>query len=507
MVSLIDCLLCAFATALLLFWRGRRTTLPLPPGPPADPIIGHLRVFSPAHQHLLFQNWAAQYGDIFHLNILGQPLIVLNSVEVATDLLEKRGTNYSDRPTCTTFELMGWHADLALMPYGPRWRKHRKMFQEYFNPTQCLSYIRDQAQEAHDLLKALLRAPEQFVKCTKSYTLSSIMRIVYGHRVLNYDNDVYIELAVGAMHALDEAAAGISLLDLFPSLQHVPHWFPGFSFLTAIPRRFRPITRRLREYPFEDVRKQMEIGVAQPSFVSSHLEHLGSTCVSDEELEDVKGAAALIATVGFDTTWTLIQMFIFTMLLFPEAQRKAQSEIDRVVGLGRLPCSSDRGALPFVECVLQETMRWHPVAPFGVAHKSRDEDEYKGMLIPKGSIIIPNVMAMSRDERIYKDADSFYPERFLPTPAGRGEPHFSAGFGFGRRICPGRHFANNSAWLVVASILATFDITKAVREDGSVIEPKVEFTMNGQVSRPLPFKCTIRPRSEEAKELINRPSD
>ena len=58
------------------------------------------------------------------------------------------------------------------------------------------------------------------------------------------------------------------------------------------------------------------------------------------------------------------------MVLFPEAQRRAQKEIDTVVGSDRLPGFSDRPSLPFVEAVLQETLRWHPVATLGELYRS-----------------------------------------------------------------------------------------------------------------------------------------
>lgn len=95
------------------------------------------------------------------------------------------------------------------------------------------------------------------------------------------------------------------------------------------------------------------------------------------------------------------------MMMNPEAQKRAQQEIDRVVGTGRLPDFGDRDSLPYVECVVQETMRyapryaethiysstvfrWYPVAPIGVPHRAMEEDEYRGMRIPKGATVIAN---------------------------------------------------------------------------------------------------------------------
>ncbi|KNZ75509.1 O-methylsterigmatocystin oxidoreductase [Termitomyces sp. J132] len=91
------------------------------------------------------------------------------------------------------------------------------------------------------------------------------------------------------------------------------------------------------------------------------------------------------------------------MVLYPECQRKAQEEVDRFVGPGRLPDFSDRDSLPYVECILQETLRWSN----GVPHRSLEDDVYRGMLIPKGSIIIVNTRAISLDEKSYSNPHIF----------------------------------------------------------------------------------------------------
>jgi hypothetical protein len=96
------------------------------------------------------------------------------------------------------------------------------------------------------------------------------------------------------------------------------------------------------------------------------------------------------------------------MTLYPEVQRKAQEEIDRVIGNSRLPDDVEQDDLPYVQAVLKEVLRWHPVTPLstsllssvqntnttahpGVAHRVTQSDVYEGYFIPAGSIIIPNV--------------------------------------------------------------------------------------------------------------------
>lgn len=83
--------------------------------------------------------------------------------------------------------------------------------------------------------------------------------------------------------------------------------------------------------------------------------------------------------------------FFLAMVLHPDVQLRAREEIDRVVGGDRLPNVKDRENLPYIEAVLKEAFRWHPIAPMGLPHLATEDDVYQGCLIPKGAIIIPNI--------------------------------------------------------------------------------------------------------------------
>jgi cytochrome P450 len=82
--------------------------------------------------------------------------------------------------------------------------------------------------------------------------------------------------------------------------------------------------------------------------------------------------------------------FFYLMLSFPESQKKAQEELDQVIGRYRLPDFSDRESLPYINAVIKEVLRWFPNVPLGLPHAASEEGEYKGMRIPKGSLIIFN---------------------------------------------------------------------------------------------------------------------
>ena len=141
------------------------------------------------------------------------------------------------------------------------------------------------------------------------------------------------------------------------------------------------------------------------------------------------------------------------MVLFPDVQKKAQEELDRIVSGDRLPSFADKSALPYISCLIWECLRWYPVTPMGVAHYLNQDDEYNGYRIPKGSTILANVWyekgiliilfttnlsnrGIFHDEQMYPEPFRFNPDRFENQRKNKLEginelPN--AAFGFSRR--------------------------------------------------------------------------
>ncbi|THU79819.1 cytochrome P450 [Dendrothele bispora CBS 962.96] len=480
-------LIASFLLVLLVLKFFQNSKLSLPPGPLKEPFLGHLRVIPSENQADVFHEWAKVYGDIIGLQFLGRNVIVLDSFQHARELLDKRGLHYSCRPNFVVYELY------SCAGYGTKeFFKHRKMFQSFFGKRESAEYIPTQAEYAKILAGNLIRDPQQYVWYLEKFTTSVIIRISSGYQVIE-DDDMYIKIAHEYSKKLnDSGSPGNTPVDYFPWLRYLPSWFPG-TFYAFHARSAYKMMRQEFDVPVEYVQRQMANGTAQPSFLLYLLEGLNRRLedIEDplkkqtlyrEELLHIAGAAGTVYSAGGETSYASLQTFILAMTLYPEVQRSAQDEIDRVLGVhdkrvSRLPEIEDRENLLFVECVLQELFRWHPVVPLGVPHRSTADDVYNGMSIPKGSIIFSNIRGMSLDERIYSDPDSFNPMRFMPKEkGGKEEPYFVAQWGFGRRICPGRYLADTQLWLAIVTILATLNIRKAKDENGKEIEPEVKFT-------------------------------
>ncbi|KAF9044361.1 cytochrome P450 [Panaeolus papilionaceus] len=180
------------------------------------------------------------------------------------------------------------------------------------------------------------------------------------------------------------------------------------------------------------------------------------------------------------------------MAMHPEAQKKAQAELDAVVGPHRLPEFLDKPSLPYIQVVVKETMQWHLVVPFAIAHMSTEDGVYDGYFIPKGTVVMGNSC-------VFENPSAYNPDRYFKNPNLR---HLhEAAFGYGRRICPGRFFSDHNLFAMTASVLSVSDILPPVYKDRNVVSLKYE-PMSGFLSYPTPYSCRIAPRSASASQLI-----
>ena len=226
-------------------------------------------------------------------------------------------------------------------------------------------------------------------------------------------------------------------------MRNLPDWFPGTGFKRTAARWYKTLQQTASQ-PYAFVKKQVSEGTAQPSYVQALLEKGAGKMTAEEEFV-AKWSAASLYTGGADTTVSSITCFFLAMALNPLVQKKAQEEIDRVIGTDRLPTFADRDDLPYVNAVVKEVLRWHPVVPMGLPHVVAEDDLYAGYYIPKGSMLLANIHGFMHDPATFKNPEVFNPDRFLgPNP--ETDPHTLC-FGFGRRICPGRKLADASVFL------------------------------------------------------------
>ncbi|KAF7348408.1 hypothetical protein MSAN_01794900 [Mycena sanguinolenta] len=461
--------------SLLRRWR-MTVRLPFPPGPKPRFLLGNFFDIPSEQPWLTYTEWGKQYGDVVHAQIFGNHILILNSVKAATDLLEKRAIFYSDRPAIPMVPLSGGDYSLVLMPHGDRWREHKRMFHQYFRREAIPTYYPVQLRKVQDLLRGLLSTPEDFDAHVKTLAAAIIMATIYGYDI-QPTHDRFVHLAEESAKRLCRAVLPDAFaVNMFPFLRHFPSWFPGCGF-HRFGRETAKLLDEMNNAPFNFVRQNMRDGVGRSSVLSELLDHNDTQYDGSREREEmIKNVAGIAYAAAAETTSAVLVLFIMAMAMNPEVMKKAQNEIDTVVGVGILPGFEHRSAMPYCEAVVREVFRWRPIVPLALPHVTSEDDIYEGYFIPKGTTVLPNVWAMVHDESRYPDPDKFNPERFLNADGQLNADDHILAFGFGRRICIGRHAADATVWATIVSILSTFDIKKAKDENGNIIEIELAFS-------------------------------
>ncbi|KAH0580683.1 hypothetical protein H2248_002170 [Termitomyces sp. 'cryptogamus'] len=475
---------------------------PYPPGPKPSLISGNAGELPTVLPWLKYAEWAKEYGDIVHVRAYNQHIVILNKLQDANALFEKRSSIYSDRSEVTMISLMGMDFSSAFLRYGDTWRRHRRIFQQAFNK-QEIKTVHEPVHvfKVHELLYKLLVAPDDFLAHFRTTAGAVVMATVYDKNMSESNLEKFVILSERTVNMLSASFfPGATVVNALPFLRHIPTWFPGAQF-HHFAAECRAYASEMVEVPFKYVKDKMATGIESSSLTERLLKQndvLGTMALTEA---DIKSTMATAFLGGADTTVSVAGTFIYAMLVNPEAQRKAQDEIDAVIGRKRLPDFSDRPNLPYVEAVYREIMRWRPVAPLGLVHSTSMDDVYNGYLIPKGTLVMPNIWSMTHDESRYREPDLFKPERFFDENGHLNTDDDIIAFGFGRRICPGRHMASSMVWLLISSIMATFNIRKARDEQGNEIDVDDSYT-SGLVSHKTPHSCSITPRSGETPKLI-----
>ncbi|KFA77552.1 hypothetical protein S40288_09469 [Stachybotrys chartarum IBT 40288] len=492
-------LILVVVAVLLKGFLASRRPKDFPPGPPTIPFLGNITHVPRTKAFLRFQEMQADYGSIIGFKIGSQNLVILNNYKHVKSLFDQRGSIYSSRPrTYIANELVCPNEiHLLLLQYGPEWRKQRRILQALLNVNVVDELLPLQEAEATQTMFQLVCDPQGYYDHVRRFTTAVILASVYGQRGARFECPNVQAL----YHAQDQFTAIIEQgaappVDAFPILKLLPDFLaPWKTKAKAVREEQRSLYLRL----LSETRKRLQAGKGGDCFLRTMLREQDKNEMDDEHLAYLAGN---LMEAGSDTTASTLLSFLLAMIKYPKELRKAQEEVDAVCGSSKSPTSNDIGRLPFIKALMDETLRWRPVAPGGVPHALTRDDIYNGYLIPKGTVIVANTWAIHNDATQYEQPSHFMPDRFLNNEYGTRIPvdtslddhrRTSYAFGAGRRACPGHRLAKNSliAWafdLSPGSEPVDDDVNTAYH-DGFLIAPKR-------------FPIVITPRSDTRKQVI-----
>ncbi|THU91684.1 cytochrome P450 [Dendrothele bispora CBS 962.96] len=501
------------ALVLLLFpvvyYFRRARTGRYPPGPRGIPVLGNLFQLDNVKSWHTFTKWKELYGPIIRLNIAGQPMVIINSKKVAEDLFDRRGSNYIDRHRFIVLEKTTGDSSIAFMGSTERWRRMRRASEHALGAKISSNYYQTQTNESILLAHGIMNQPNTWLSQIERASSSTSLSMIYDLPPLNL-NDPTVEFMSDFADCIGRVAMpGNYLVDMLPFLEHFPRWVAKWK--RDAEKNYKTFTSKF-ENMFLRIKDETMTGNEQrPSFCVNLAENQQQHGMSDT---DCAWLAGVLYGAGHETTSTTMAWFIFSMIQFPQVQARAHEELDRVVGLSRLPSFADIKHLPYMQAIVKEVLRWRPALPTGIPRIPIQDNYYEGYLIPKGTICIPYVWSINRDPEVYgPDADEFHPERHLDHNGRlkdeKNEGHVT--YGFGQRICVGRHVANNGLFIQIAMILWTMRLEPAKDDDGDLMKPDVDAydaeRSNGIFLRPPPLQINSILRFQEAGSVIQQARD
>ncbi|XP_010543251.1 PREDICTED: cytochrome P450 93A2-like [Tarenaya hassleriana] len=441
-----------------LFTKAKRP--PLPPGPPGLPIVGNLPFLQPELQKY-FDALAGKYGPIFKLRLGAKLAVVISSPEMAREVLKTHDVTFAnhDVPIAARVNTYGG-VDILWSPYGPEWRMLRKV---------CVSRMLSSTtlDSFYILRRAEIRRTVRFL-ADRGQSGSTVN---LGEQIFVTILNVITQMLWGATVADEESErVGAEFRELVYEMNEIigipdiSDFFPVLSRfdLQGLVKRMRGPAKRFDQMFDRIINQRLRVDDKNPGDGKDFLQFLLK--VKDEDkstplsMDHVKAVLTDMVLGGTDTSSNTIEFAMAELVNRPEIMKRAQQELDEVVGKDNIVEESHITKLPYLFAVMKETLRVHPILPLLVPHRSSESAIIAGYTIPKDTKVFINVWSIHRDPGQWENPLEFNPDRFLGRTGDFSGNNFSyLPFGSGRRICAGIAMAERVVLYNLATFLHSFD--------------------------------------------------
>ncbi|XP_022851323.1 cytochrome P450 CYP736A12-like [Olea europaea var. sylvestris] len=443
--------------AVLSVLHGSTKKKKLPPGPRGVPILGHLHMIG-KNPHQDLHRIAQKHGPIMYVQFGFVPHIIVSSPQAAEQFLKTYDLVFAGRPPHQAAKYLSWdQRNLSFGTYGPYWRYTRKLCTlELLSSPKISSFQHMRREELAFLVEWLKHAGLERISVDLSAKVSSLTTemscmMVFGKKYEDKDIDER-----GFKVVIQEAmklAAIRNLGDYFPFLRVLD--------LQGLTKRVKALSKVFDDFCEKVIDDHVRDG--DQGGTKDIVDTMLSITQSREtefqfDRRHVKAIMLDMLVASMDTTASTVEWILSELLKNPRVMGKVQKELELVVGLDRMVEESDLESLEYLDMVVKETFRLHPVAPLLLPHYSLEDCTVDGYDIPKHARIFVNTFAIGRDPNAWTDPEKFNPERFNGSSIDLRGQHFQLlPFGSGRRGCPGMQLGLIVVRLIVAQLVHCFD--------------------------------------------------
>ncbi|KAK8572480.1 hypothetical protein V6N13_048075 [Hibiscus sabdariffa] len=483
-----------FFILLTIKLLARNKTQNLPPSPFSLPIIGHLHLI----KNPLYQSLAAllsKYGPVLYLRLGCRDVLVLSSPAVVEECLTNNDI-FANRPRTMAGDLLTYnYSAFVWAPYGPLWRNLRRLsVVEVLSSDSVQKFSSIREDEVANFVRRLFEVSarkdtqKQDMKYLFCLLVTNVMlQIVAGKRGVEDPRDTESEKTFfREFKDIFFPSLGTNICDFFPVLRWI-----GFL---GIEKNMKELHRTRDEY----IQNLVDgIRLKKTKKDSSLIEKLLSLQEEDPDLcsnEVIKGMILMMFIAGTESTAVTMEWAMSLLLNHPETLHKARAEIDSQIGHDRLLTDSDLSKLPYLRCIVKETLRLYPPAPILLPHCSSEDCVVDGYEITKGTLLLVNAWAIHRDPGLWEEPTEFKPERFDNRTLEDTKGLKYLPFGLGKRACPGNTMGLRLVLLALGAAIMCFEWEK-------VGSDKVDMTPGGGIiiSKAKLLEALCRPRPDLVK--------
>ncbi|GMI84540.1 cytochrome P450, family 81, subfamily K, polypeptide 2 [Hibiscus trionum] len=436
----------------------------LPPTPFSLPIIGHFHLLKPPLYKAL-ATLLSKYGPILFLRVGSRRILVVSSPSAVEECLSKNDVIFANRPRTMAGDIFMYNQRAFVWAsYGPLWRNLRRVnVVEVLSSfgVQKFSSVREEevGNAVHRLFQSSAVNGGVSPKVDMKYlfgllTMNVIMKVTSGKCGVEAagaagDDEDAEKMSFQEFRSLFFPSLGTNICDFFPVLKWI-----GFR---GIEKGLKEIHRRRDEY----LQKLVD-GVRSKSDREKNSSFIGKLLSLQEEDpnfftdEIIRSMALIMFIAGTETTAITMEWAMSLLLNHPAAMEKVRAEIVDNVGHEHMLNDSDLAKLPYLHCVVNETLRLYPPAPVLLPHYSSEDCTVGGYDVPKGTLLIVNVWAIHRDPSLWADPTEFKPERFEARLEEKEGSKFLP-FGLGRRACPGATMSTRLVLLALGAAIQCFE--------------------------------------------------
>ncbi|XP_049344182.1 cytochrome P450 81C13-like [Solanum verrucosum] len=480
----------------------------LPPSPFSFPIIGHIYLLK-STLHLTLTSLSAKYGPVLYLKLgYNMPVIVVSSPSAVEECLTKNDVIFANRPKTLAGDKFTFNYTVYVWaPYGQLWRILRRLTVVELFSSQSLqksSTLRDQ--EIGTFIRSLYKFSTSNNNGSKKVDLTNwaftlvfnlMTKIIAGKHIVN-EEDAGMEKGIEMIEKLRGTflvtISFLNMCDFLPILR----WF-GYK---GLEKKMDVIHSKRNQFlnSLIDEFRHNKISGLKPNDTTL-IETLLSFQESEPEFytdDIIKSIMLVVFVAGTETSSSTIQWVMRLLLAHPEVLHKLRADIDNKVGNKRLVRESDLTKLPYLRCIVNETMRLYPPIPLLLPHYSTEDCTVGGYDVPKHTMLLINAWAVHRDPKVWDDPEKFKPERFEATEGETERFNYKLiPFGMGRRACPGTDMGLRAVSLALGALVQCFDWQ--IEEEES-LEASYHARMSMQ-NKPLKAVCTPR---EDLVELLSQ---